>query len=127
MFGINRKVGKAALSAGAAALILALGAPGRAEASNGTVDGCPSGAVCIYPQDQHPDTNPHPQVIFYSYGYHNLSNMWGYHYILNNQYGGAKADVCHNYGGTNCDAPMNEDDWILLDLGPYNSVVLIRP
>jgi hypothetical protein len=106
--------------------MLAFGAAGRAEASDSSVDGCPSGAVCIYGQDKYPDANPHPQVMFYSYGYHNLHKMWGYHYILNKQYGGATADVCRNYGGTNCDVSMNEDDWVLLDLGPYNSVVLRR-
>ena len=67
----------------------------------GTYQGCPSGAVCIYPQDAGWN-NGHPSDSYYSYGPHNLVNQFGTHRIFNNQTGGANMRNCTRTGGTGC-------------------------
>jgi hypothetical protein len=62
-------------------------------ASATTVQGCPSGAVCIYPQNAGWNGG-HPSLIFFSYGYHNLTNQFGTHRFYNHQTGGASAYGC---------------------------------
>lgn len=63
--------------------------------------GCDSGNACLYtgtagkePSGKHTD--------YYYYGYHNLSNVLGSHWIINNQTKGAKVYPCTGYGGTHC-------------------------
>ncbi|GGQ53271.1 MULTISPECIES: hypothetical protein [Streptomyces] len=88
--------------------------------------GCPSGAVCIYPQNQNPAQSP--SNIYWSYGAHNLSNQVGWHWVLNNQTGGASAELCLNYGGTNCNYTIgNPPRGVWADLTPVNSIKLNRP
>ncbi|MET9882063.1 hypothetical protein ABZZ20_02695 [Streptomyces sp. NPDC006430] len=115
--------GTAALATAAAA-VLALSSAADAKPADDWA-GCPSGAVCIYPQDQNPAVKP--SQIFYSYGAHNLSNQYGNHWVLNNQYGGATASLCTGSGGSGCGAPIAEGAGVYADLGPINSITLNRP
>ncbi|MEU6314905.1 hypothetical protein [Streptomyces sp. NPDC047014] len=86
--------------------------------------GCPDGAVCIYPQNQNPAVKP--THIFYSYGAHNLSNQFGNHWVLNNQYGGATANLCTGYNGAGCGGTIAAGTGVYADLTPINSVRLNR-
>jgi hypothetical protein len=117
----------AAFATAATAVVAMSGAAQAAPASNTTIWGCPSGAVCIYGEGVDPSLNPHPTNVYYSYGAHNLSNQFGYHVVLNNQYGGASASLCKNYGGSNCVGTLPQDYWVNYDLTPINSITLNRP
>ena len=84
----------------AAGLIFALTAgPASAATSSGSYDGCPYGAACIY-KSSTPGSGIESGGIYYSYGAHNLSGQYGYHYVVNNQYGGAWVALCKGYNGT---------------------------
>ncbi|MFF7053105.1 hypothetical protein ACFY94_32605 [Streptomyces griseorubiginosus] len=121
-----RKVMSAAAAfATAAAAMVVMSGP--AQAGDDTVYGCRSGNVCIWAQGVEPFDDPHPTVQYSSYGYHNLSNQFGEHAVLNNQYGGATAHLCRNYGGTNCPEILLQDDWSYENLTPINSITLDRP
>ncbi|MGX9885074.1 hypothetical protein [Streptomyces sp. NPDC002276] len=117
----------AALATAATAVLAMSGAAQGAPAGNSPIWGCPSGAVCIYGRGVDPAANPHPTDVYYSYGAHNLSNQVGYHYVVNNQYGGASASLCKNYGGTNCVLTIPQDYHSNYDLTPINSITLNRP
>ena len=84
----GRTYGVVALFAAAALALFA--SPARAA---GTVHGCQSGYVCIYPQNAGWNGD-RPSLRFYTYGAHNLSNQFGTHRMLNNQYGGAWVVLC---------------------------------
>jgi hypothetical protein len=121
------------ITRGAAALALVTAAvaaagTGTAHASDKPVYGCPGGAVCIYPEGAAMETST-PTDIFYSYGAHNLSNQYGYHVVLNNQYGGAGATarLCTGYNGVNCVATIQMNYHVNYNLTPINSIVLDRP
>lgn len=104
-------------------LVLALTA-GPASAA-GSYYGCPYGAVCIY-NTSDPRSGIERGGIYWSYGAHNLSNQFGYHYVVNNQYGGAWVETCTGYNGTGNGetiifaAPYGDS----LYLTPINSIVL---
>ncbi|MER7850725.1 hypothetical protein ABTZ03_43130 [Kitasatospora sp. NPDC096077] len=118
---IRRTVAAVAVTA-AAAVMTTVGA-GTAQAS--TWDNCPDGAVCVYGQDQPANT---PILKLWSYGPHNLSNMYGNHWVLNNQTGGAAAQLCDGYNGTgNCHDYMPAQTGVYANLTPVNSIVLLRP
>ncbi|MCQ9181359.1 hypothetical protein KMT30_20375 [Streptomyces sp. IBSBF 2953] len=87
--------------------------------------GCPSGAVCVYPQNQSPAQSP--SAVYWTYGAHDLSNQVGRHWVLNNQTGGASAELCLNYGGTNCNSTIAARNGVYADLTPVNSIKLNRP
>jgi hypothetical protein len=103
---------KKALGAGALMMALA-GATLAASASsaNATIGsaspawpfGCSSQYVCLYTDaaGTYP-SGPHTNYKFY--GFDNFSNVLGYHWIVNNQTGGAKVYPCLGYNGTNCSA-----------------------
>ncbi|MFJ1586491.1 hypothetical protein ACIOC1_24615 [Streptomyces sp. NPDC088197] len=117
---------------GVAALALSVAAVGtvgavRADAAGGTVHGCPYGAVCVYPNDTDWG-NDHPSFVYWSYGAHNLSNQYGWHDVLNNQSGGARARLWTGYNGTGqvVDDLVAGGAWHY-DLGPVNSITLERP
>ncbi|MFI8231137.1 hypothetical protein ACIGDI_20080 [Streptomyces sp. NPDC085900] len=121
------------ITRGAAALAVATAAvaaigTSSAHASDRTVFNCPGGAVCIYPRDAdiHSST---PTNVYYSYGAHNLSNQFGNHYVLNNQYGGANAtaDLCTGYDGVDCGITIEMNYFKQVNLTPINSIVLNRP
>lgn len=106
---------------------MTIGTAGQAQAAQADDwAGCPEGAVCIYPEGQDPAVSP--SHVFWSYGPHNLSGQYGYHWVLNNQYGGAHAQLCEGYdGGGPCHHDMAPDHGWWTDLTPVNSVVLLRP
>lgn len=88
----------AAISAATLGLALLILTSSAAQAV-GTVHRCGSGFVCVYPQDKGWNGD-HPSYARRTYGAHILSNQFGYHYVLNNQYGGAHAYECSGYNGT---------------------------
>jgi hypothetical protein len=117
-----RKAGRAAALAVAAACVATLGPATSARADSADY-GCPFGAVCIYPTWDPAASDP--EYVFWSYGPHNLSNLYGHHAILNNQSGDAAAFACYGYNGTNCEGGgFLANTWSAPDFTPYNSIVL---
>lgn len=114
----------------AAAAVLTVGAahaaPAGAATPAGSWAGCPDGAVCVYPENQNPAVSP--SLTLWSYGAHNLSGEYGFHYVLNNQYGGAHAELCTGYNGTGtCYDDMAPQAGWYANLTPVNSIVLYQP
>ncbi|MER5636833.1 hypothetical protein ABT095_07755 [Kitasatospora sp. NPDC002227] len=85
--------------------------------------GCPSGAVCIYPAGTGWNGG-HPSDFYYSYGAHNLSNMNGTHRVFNNQTGGATMQTCTGWNGTGCQGYLLAFTYMDKDMTPINSIVL---
>ncbi|WP_219825948.1 hypothetical protein [Nonomuraea typhae] len=109
------------LTTGTAATALAgsmlLGA-GTAHAAS-----CPSGAVCL----QEPDGSIQSRNIWYSYGAHNLSNVFGTKVLINHQTGGAGFQICKGYNGTDCYPVLRGvGAYAPYDFTPINSIVLVR-
>jgi hypothetical protein len=90
-----------------------------------TVHGCQAGNVCIYPQNAGWNGD-RPESTYYYYGYYNLSNMFGYHIIFNNQTGGATVTTCTGYNGTGCAGSLGPGWYSNENFTPINSIVL-RP
>jgi len=108
----------------AAGAMTSIGATGAQAA--GTYQGCPYGAVCVYPQGA--DWNGgHPSDVYYSYGAHNLSNQTGTHIVFNNQSDGATAHLCTGYDGAGCGFKLNAYTYTGADLTPINSITLDKP
>ncbi|EMF53903.1 MULTISPECIES: hypothetical protein [Streptomyces] len=111
----------------AAALVLAAGAVMTATATQAqaaTSHGCPDGYVCIYPENAGWN-NDQPSHKYYTYGYHNLSNMVGTHRIINNQTGGATMQTCTGYNGTGCEGYLPGGGWSIDKyMTPINSIRL---
>ncbi|MER7921549.1 MULTISPECIES: hypothetical protein [unclassified Streptomyces] len=125
---MRKMLGAAAAFATAAVTVVAMSGAAQAKPADDTPwDGCPSGAVCIYGEGVVPANNPHPTDVYYSYGAHNLSNQVGQHWILNNQTGGASVTLCNGYNGTNCTETIAQDNGLLRNFTPINSIVLNRP
>jgi len=120
--GVGRIVKPGALLAACGIALLGLATPAGATTA-ATTEGCPSGWVCIYPS-----TNWNggvPSLKFYTYGYHNLSNVTGNHRFFNNQTGGASAYNCSGYNGTGTDlGGVHATLWADVNFTPVNSVVL---
>lgn len=127
----TRRAAAAAVTLAAAGAIT-FGSAAAAHAQ--TYYGCPEGAVCLYPAGKN-YTNSTPELMLWSYGPHNLSNVYGYRDIINNQSDGASANLCLGYDGTNCNDPGAANNgyipaqtvMINTDFGPVNSIVLDRP
>jgi hypothetical protein len=113
----------AAMTVAAPAAQAAEPAPAKA-AAGGTYQGCPYGAVCIYPRDKGWN-NGKPSNIYWSYGVHKLVNQVGVHMVFNNQYGGASAYLCKTYSGTNCPWYYPQYTANNYDLTPINSIKLV--
>ncbi len=116
------------IAVGAAALVAAggtsvLAAP-TAQAG-GTYEGCPYGAVCIYPALKGWN-NGHPEAggIFWSRGAHNLSHQYGVHRVFNNQYNHWYATLDKHYGGGDPVFRINEYYVTDYNLTPINSITL---
>ncbi|MFJ9630164.1 hypothetical protein ACIQPR_06925 [Streptomyces sp. NPDC091280] len=125
---MRKMLGAAAAFATAAVTVVAMSGAAQAKPADGpSWDGCPSGAVCIYGEGVVPANNPHPTDVYYSYGAHNLSNQTGQHWILNHQTGGASVSLCNGYNGTNCTETIAQDNGLLRNFTPINSIVLNRP
>lgn len=65
---------------------------------NATIEGCKPGYVCLYPGQSW--NGGHPSATYLTYGNHNLNDVIGYHYLLDNQTGGAWDFECQGYNGT---------------------------
>jgi hypothetical protein len=117
---IIRLVAGVAVASIAAALTL--GAPIAAHAVD-TLHGCPPGYVCLYPQDAGWN-NDTPSDKWYDYGTYQLSNQYGYHFILNNQTGGAGLRLCNGWNGEACPWSVTAGDSARLDFTPLNSIRL---
>ena len=59
-----------------------------AQAASKTVAGCPRGYVCLYERGESL-TKSHLQKKWFNYGVKNLHHVYGRHWIMNNQWGGA--------------------------------------
>ncbi len=88
----------------------------------GTIQGCPSGYVCLYPNASW--NNGHPSQIWYTYGAHNLSNQFGVKRIFNNQTDGAIARTCTGFNGVGCGDALPVMVYRDENFTPINSVVL---
>ncbi|HTZ43407.1 MAG TPA: hypothetical protein VMB79_06055 [Jatrophihabitans sp.] len=117
--GLTMKATMAAAAVGVGVLSLAAPAEAAPAASS---EGCPSGYVCIYPGASW--NGGSPSLKFYTYGYHNLSNVVGTHRFFNNQTGGASAYACSGYNGTGSDLFGVTTGWADENFTPANSVVL---
>jgi len=59
-----------------------------AQAASKTIAGCPRGYVCLYERGES-RTKGHLQKKWFDYGVYNLHHVYGRHWIMNNQWGGA--------------------------------------
>ncbi|BCJ50147.1 hypothetical protein Asp14428_16220 [Actinoplanes sp. NBRC 14428] len=118
-----KRLAAAAAATGAAIMmaVAAGGAPAQAATSADTYAWCEEGYVCIYGDTS---WNRPPILKFYTYGAHNLNNVLGAKRIFNNQTGGALAQVCDGYNGTNCGVVVHPWTYWDLDFTPINSVRL---
>jgi hypothetical protein len=88
-----------------------------------TIQGCPSGYVCIYPNAGW--NGGHPSHLYFRYGCYNLNNMFGVHRIFNNQTGGAAIRTCLQFGCGGCEGFLLPGTFIDKNLTPINSIVLV--
>ncbi|MGW6016264.1 hypothetical protein [Streptomyces sp. NPDC055210] len=90
-----------------------------------TYYGCPSGAVCIY-NTADPNSGIQDGGIYWAYGAHNLSNQFGDHYVVNNQYGGAWVELCTGYNATGRGTTVifGSPYGTVSNLSPINSIFL---
>jgi hypothetical protein len=88
-----------------------------------TIHGCPPGYGCIYPENAGWN-NDHPSLMYYYYGTYQLSYQEGYHYVFNNQTGGAKFWYCTDWNGNTCPSYQPAGTWWNVNLSPINSVKL---
>lgn len=122
---VIKTIASAAIAAATIATLTVTATPAANAA--GALHGCPSGAVCIYPRDAG-FNGDRPSNAYYSYGLHRLYNQYGDHYIVNNQTGGAGAELCESLDGVyNCPYEVFPQDWSIIDLTPINTVKLTRP
>ncbi|NUS12241.1 MAG: hypothetical protein HOY69_12720 [Streptomyces sp.] len=119
-----RRITKAITALAFAAGVAASAGVADARPAGDSWDGCPSGAVCVYAQDADAVT---PTDVYWSYGAHNLSNQTGWHWVLNNQTGGAHAHLCQGYNGADCTYDIAAQNGVRADLTPVNSITLNRP
>jgi hypothetical protein len=87
-----------------------------------TIHGCPSGYFCIYPGQSW--NNDRPSHKFYTYGAHNLSNQFGWKWVLNNQTGGADGWACYQYNGGDCRIKVEAGEAWTIYFDPVNSIKL---
>lgn len=123
---LRRFVRMAAPAVMAVGMVAAVTAgPASAAPDAGSYYGCPYGAACIY-NTSDPNSGIESGGIYWSYGAHNLSNQFGDHYVVNNQYGGAWVELCTGYNGTgDGDAIIYGEPYgDSFGLGPINSLVL---
>ena len=97
-----------------------------AQVDDGAVDaavdtGCPSGAVCVYPDASWNGGNP--SYVFWSYGVHRIYNQYGVYRVFNNQTDDATIQLCIGSDGTDC--TYLPAGWTkIYDLTIINSVAL---
>jgi hypothetical protein len=88
--------------------------------------GCPSGAVCMYTDAGF--LADKPKHIYYSYGYHALTNEFGNRVIFNNQYetgsGRAAAYTCTANTPSSCNLRIRMDATEFVNITPINYIRL---
>jgi hypothetical protein len=94
--------------------------------TGGTVEGCPSGFVCIYSQNTGWD-NGNPSNVYFHYGVYHLNDKIGTHRVFNNQYGGATIRICTDDNSTRCQRVLLASRYLDLDLTPIKSIFLVKP
>jgi hypothetical protein len=103
--------------------VSALSAP-AAKADGVTRYGCAGGWVCLSAQNAGLSGNWIGK--YYYYGYDNLSNVLGWHTLLNNQTNNAWVYECLNYGGTNCDFATSTYGTAYADTTDFTPINSIR-
>jgi hypothetical protein len=88
-----------------------------------TVEGCPSGYVCLYPENAGWNGGK-PESTYYVYGTYNLSNVLGNHYFFNNQTGNAEGAFCKGNNGTGTCYYQAAGTWSEDNFTPINSILL---
>lgn len=116
MFSTMKKVTAVAFVAAGALSIV--GAP----SAQAHVDGCSSGAVCVYPQGA-----GSPEVEYFRRGSHNLVNQFGVHRVFNNQSPGWTFRLCRGYNGVSCGNQVGPGQSTYPDLTPINSILIEPP
>jgi hypothetical protein len=106
----------------AAGLVLSIGGSANATQAAATSHGCPSGAVCLYPNAGW--NGDKPTYKFYSYGAHKIYNQYGMKRIFNNQTGGAIARNCYDTAGKDCGGIQRAGTYADYNYTPYNSILL---
>ena len=122
MHQFKRVAGALALAIATLAAVLMPNAAAQASTARATVHGCPSGYVCVYPGESW--NGDRPSLKYYNYRAYNFSNQFGWHYIYNNQTGGAVFYLCLGYGGTNCQYGPYGPGAYDANLTPINSILL---
>ena len=88
-----------------------------------TIQGCPDGYVCIYPENAGWN-NGHPSDFYFFYGIYNLSNKFNNHIIYNHQTGAARVSLCNQFNGGDCWFSAAPGTAWLVNFTPVNSIVL---
>jgi hypothetical protein len=96
---------------------------GAATSALAATQGCPSGYVCIYPENTGWNGGV-PSLRYYRYGAHNLSGQYGIHRVFNNQTGGAWVGLCTGYNGGGTCWWIRAGEYWDVNLTPINSIVL---
>jgi hypothetical protein len=118
---LMRNVSAITLAAGA---VMSVGAATATSASAaGSYEGCPSGYVCLYPENAGWNGG-HPSALYYYYGAYNLSNQYGTHRFFNNQTGGAVGHICTGYDGGGTCLGQPAGTWSDDNFTPINSITL---
>lgn len=86
-------------------------------------EGCPSGYVCMYPENAGWNGGV-PEHKWTYYGTYNLSGEYGTHRFFNNQTDNAKAAFCTGYNGTGTCYYQAANTWSDDNFTPINSVLL---
>ena len=123
---IRVRLAAAAAVVGLSFLVTPAVAHAEASSRSDSWFGCPSGAVCIF---NGPDKESGVDLAFWSYGPHNLSNVFGNRLWFNNQYGSPHpwAYLCKGYNGTGGQISAVGSGGGVDDFGPVNSVIVGRP
>ena len=117
-----RKTVTGVLASAALTATALIGMSGAAQADvTSSAHGCPSGAVCIYPDDS---WNGDPTYVFWSYDTHLIYNQYGEHRVFNNQTGLAYAELCTGSDGENCDNLIGPGEHTDINLTEVNSINL---
>ncbi|NGN65804.1 hypothetical protein G5C51_18125 [Streptomyces sp. A7024] len=123
----KRTIGTLVTTIAAGAALITPMAPASADDSAsvraGTVNGCKRGYVCVWTTKSWEHGNP-PSLKFYRYGVHKLSGQHGERVIYNNQTGGATAQTCRTYSGTNCSSKLKPGKSWYFNISPINSIRL---
>ena len=117
-----RKTVTGVLASAALTVTALIGMSGAAQADvTSSAHGCPSGAVCIYPDDS---WNGDPTYVFWSYDTHLIYNQYGEHRVFNNQTGNAWASLSRTSDGNTPVSYVAPGSWTDTNLTPINAVSL---